>query len=102
MYQAALSAEAPLFESLENLYAEYSDGKRDLPLCGEDLGDVVRRVRLGNELPTELYALAIKYVDLHALSQVWTTYRLMSSASMGQEAEIYPSKRSERKPNHVR
>ena len=48
-----MSAEAPLFESLENLYAEYTDGKRELPICGEDLGDLIRRVRLGNELPKD-------------------------------------------------
>ncbi len=84
-----MGAEAPLFESLENLYAEFTSGKRDLPLCGEDLGDVIRRVRLGNDLSVEMYALAIKYSDIVALSQVWTTYRLMASASMGQEAEIY-------------
>ena len=50
---------------------------------------MIRRVRLGNDLSRELYTLAIKYEDLHALAQVWTTYRLMAAASMGQEAEIY-------------
>lgn len=84
-----MSAQAPLFESLENLYAEYQDGKRELELVGEDLGELIRRVRLGNDLATELHYLTVKFDRLYPLRQVWTTYRLMSQASMGQEAEIF-------------
>lgn len=84
-----MSAQAPLFESLENLYAEYQDGKRELELVGEDLGELIRRVRLGNDLPTELHYLTVKFEKLHPLRQVWTTYRLMALASMGQEAEVF-------------
>lgn len=84
-----MSAQAPLFESLENLHAEYQDGKRELELVGEDLGELIRRVRLGNELPTELEFLTVKFENLYPLRQVFTTYRLMAEASMGQEAEIF-------------
>ncbi len=68
-----MSAQAPLFESLENLYAEFVDGKRDLQLIGEELGEMIRRVRLGNDLAAELHLLAVKYERLHSLRYVWTT-----------------------------
>ena len=84
-----MSAQAPLFEALENLFQEFTDGKRDLDIIGEDLGEMIRGVRLGNELDLELMKLKLKYENLNSLRYIFTSYQLMVEAEMGQEAEIY-------------
>ncbi|MEM7799260.1 MAG: hypothetical protein AAF633_08730 [Chloroflexota bacterium] len=84
-----MSAQAPVFESFENLHQEHADGKRELEVVGEDLGEMIRRVRLGNPLSEELFKLSKKFEDLNSLRYVFTSYRLMVEAEMGQEAEIY-------------
>ncbi len=84
-----MSAQAPLFEAIENLQQEYVDGKRELNIVGDDLGELVRRVRLGTPLDIELARLVDKYDDLNSLSYIFTSYQLMVEAEMGQEAEIY-------------
>lgn len=84
-----MSAQAPLFEALENLFQEFTDGKRDLDIVGEDLGEMIRGVRLGNELDLELMKLKLKYEGLNSLRYIFTSYQLMVEAEMGQEAEIY-------------
>ncbi len=84
-----MSAQAPLFEAIENLHKEYIEGKRDLQIVGEDLGEVVRRVRLGTPLEIELDRLQRKYESLNSLKYIFTSYKLMVEAEMGQEAEIY-------------
>ncbi|MEM8856986.1 MAG: hypothetical protein AAGD96_01610 [Chloroflexota bacterium] len=84
-----MSAQAPLFEAFENLNQEYLDGKRELEILGEDLGEMIRRVRLGTPLDVELARLNAKFEDLHSLRYILTSYRLMVEAEMGQEAEIY-------------
>ncbi|MFK7800747.1 MAG: type II secretion system F family protein [Anaerolineae bacterium] len=84
-----MSAQAPLFEALENLHQEFLDGKRDLDIVGEDLGELIRRVRLGTPLGNELARITHKFEDLHSIKYILTSYRLMVEAEMGQEAEIY-------------
>jgi len=84
-----MSAQAPLFEALENLHQEYLDGKRDLDIVGDDLGELIRRVRLGTPLGNELGRITYKFEDLHSIKYILTSYRLMVEAEMGQEAEIY-------------
>ena len=84
-----MSAQAPLFEALENLHQEFMDGKRELDIVGEDLGELIRRVRLGTPLGHELGRLMHKFEDLHSIRYILTSYRLMVEAEMGQEAEIY-------------
>lgn len=84
-----MSAQAPLFEALENLHQEFTDGKRDLDLVGEDLGELIRRVRLGTPLGNELARITLKFEDLNSIRYILTSYRLMVESEMGQEAEIY-------------
>lgn len=84
-----MSAQAPVFEAFENLHQEHVDGKRVLEIVGEDLGEMIRRVRLGNTLAEELFKITKKFEDQGSLNYVFTSYRLMVEAEMGQEAEIY-------------
>lgn len=84
-----MSAQAPLFEAIENLNQDFIDGKRELTIIGNDLGELVRRVRLGTPLSNELERISLKYENLHSLKYVLTSYKLMVDAEMGQDAEIY-------------
>lgn len=81
-----LTARASLHGALSSAASKFRDGTMDMEMMGDDLTELVQAVELGEDMTTNLYALAARFEHIAEISGLFKNYAIMSRSNLGPDA----------------